>query len=46
MQKHCIHKYGELHQIGWVPDIEVMGYTCELCGHAVRQNEKPKKPWW
>ena len=36
-QKTCEHKFGELHQIGWVPDIEIMGYTCELCGVTKRE---------
>lgn len=31
-QKNCKHKFGELHQVGWVPDIEIMGYVCEFCG--------------
>lgn len=37
-QKNCKHKFGKLHQIGWVPDIEIMGYSCELCGFQKRQN--------
>lgn len=37
-QKNCKHKFGGLYQIGWFPDVAIMGYSCELCGF-----EKVKK---
>lgn len=31
-REKCNHEFGPLHQIGWVPDIEIMGHACKLCG--------------
>jgi transcriptional accessory protein Tex/SPT6 len=36
-QESCQHKFSDLTQIGWVPDIEIMGYICESCGFTKRE---------
>lgn len=45
-QNHCDHTFGEKHQIGWVPDVEIMGYSCKTCGYQIRERDLKKNRIW
>lgn len=42
-QKYCEHTFGGLIQIGWVPDVEIMGYVCSRCGYEEREIDRKER---